>query len=167
MTELTQSAPLPLAEPMKPPLPRWAYGVVNPAMTFILRSPLHGLLSKSLMLLMYDGRKSGKRYSIPVGYQQDGNRLTLFSHAKWAKNFAGGYPVAVRLRGEIRLATARLVTDHGVIRGAIERMIRERGDKMATMMGFLAPGPDGAPRMQLPSGTSFIEIELKERAARS
>jgi hypothetical protein len=164
MTELTQSAPqgatLPPAEPVKPPLPRWAYGIVNPVMTFILRTPLHGLLSSSLMLLIFDGRKSGKRYVIPVGYQQNGKTLTLFSHAKWARNFEGGYPVAVRLRGELRQATARVVTDHGMMRAAIETMIAERGDKMAAMMGFVAPGPDGAPRLQLPRGTSFLAIEL-------
>lgn len=160
MAEITPSPTLPLAEPVKPPLPRWAYGVVNPAMTFILRSPLHGLLSGSLMLLIFEGRKTGKRYTIPVGYQQSGNRLTLFSHAKWARNFAGGYPVAVRLRGELRQATARIVTDHAQIKGAIERMIGERGDKMAAMMGFVAPGPNGAPQLQLPRGTSFLEIEL-------
>jgi hypothetical protein len=160
MTANEQLVALPAAEPVKPPLPRWAYAIVNPAMTFILRSPLHGLLSASLMLLVFDGRKSGKRYTIPVGYTQEGNRLTLFSHAKWARNFEGGYPVAVRLRGELRRATARVVTDHAVIRRAIERMLSERGDRMATMMGFVAPGPDGAPRLQLPKGTSFIEITL-------
>lgn len=156
-----QLATLPLADPVKPPLPRWAYAVVNPAMKFILRSPLHGLLSGSLMILIFDGRKSGRRYSIPVGYVQSGKTLTLFSHAKWAKNFEGGYPVAVRLRGELRRATASVVHDHAVIRAAIEGMIRDRGDRMATMMGFVAPGPDGAPRLQLPRGTSFIKIELQ------
>lgn len=155
----TQTA-LPAAEPVQPPLPRWTYGVVNPTMRFILRSPIHRLLSGSLMLLIFDGRKSGTRYSVPVGYVQEGSTLTLFSHAKWARNFEGGYPVAVRLRGELRRATARVVTDHAVIRAAIERMIAERGDKMATMMGFIAPAPDGAPRLQLPRGTSFIAIEL-------
>lgn len=155
-----QLTTLPQAEPVKPPLPRWLYGIVNPAMSFILRSPLHRMLSSSLMLLIFEGRKTGKRYSIPVGYVQEGNTLTLFSHAKWAKNFEGGYPVAVRLRGELRHATARIVTDHAVIRAAIERMIGERGDGMAAMMGFVAPGPDGSPRLQLPRGTSFIAIQL-------
>lgn len=158
--ETDQQAALPATDPVKPPLPRWAYGIVNPAMSFILRSPLHGALSGSLMLLIFEGRKTGTRYSIPVGYTQEGDTLTLFSHAKWAKNFAGGHPVAVRLRGELRRATASIVTDHAVIRAAIERMLSERGEQMAAMMGFVAPGPDGATRLQLPRGTSFIRIEL-------
>jgi hypothetical protein len=161
MTEQPQTAPLPLTEPMKPPLPRWAYGIVNPVMKTILNTPFHGLLSKNLMVLNFKGRKSGTPYSIPVGYVQEGNRLTLFSHAKWAKNFEGGYPVLLRLRGERRPAVARVVTDPAVIRAAIERMIRQQGEQMASRMGFVASGPEGAPQLQLPRGTSFIEIELQ------
>jgi F420H(2)-dependent quinone reductase len=160
MTIGEQPAPLPMAEPVTPPIPGWAYGIVNPTMSFILRSPMHGLLSKQLMLLIYEGRRTGKRYSIPVGYTRDGNRLTLFSHAKWARNFEGGYPVAVRLEGELRPATARIITDHAVIRRAIEQMVSRSGEGMATRMGFIAPGPDGAPRLQLPQGTTFVEIAL-------
>jgi hypothetical protein len=160
MVENQQSAALPLAEPVRPPMPRWSYGIVNPAMKVILNSPFHGLLSNNLMVLNFRGRKSGKPYSIPVGYTQEGNTLTLFSHAKWARNFEGGYPVLLRLRGERRPATARLITDHAVIRAAIERMIANGGEKMAAMMGFVAPGSEGAPQLQLPKGTTFVAIEL-------
>jgi hypothetical protein len=159
MTEIDQDQ-LPRAAAMEPPIPLWAYGIVNPAMSFILRSPLHRLLSDNLMLLIYDGRKSGKRYSIPVGYMQEGDTLTVFSHAGWAKNFTGGHPVAVRLRGQLRRGVGRIITDQRVIRAAIERMLRERGEPMTTRMGFVGPGPDGAPRLQLPARTSFIQIEL-------
>lgn len=160
MTQNHSTTALPIAEPVTPPMPRWAYGIVNPTMKLILNSPFHGLLSKNLMVLNFRGRKSGKAYSIPVGYTQQGNTLTLFSHAKWAKNFEGGAPVLLRLRGERRHAVARVITDQAVIRAAIERMITGNGEKMATMMGFVAPDADGAPRLQLPRGTSFVAIEL-------
>ncbi|MBA3948035.1 MAG: hypothetical protein H0X37_26240, partial [Herpetosiphonaceae bacterium] len=60
--------PQPAEEVVKPPIPKWAYKIVNPMMTFILYTPLHRLLSNALMLLTFRGRKSGKRYTIPVGY---------------------------------------------------------------------------------------------------
>ncbi len=143
-----EPGPLPAAEAMTPPLPRWAYGVVNPMMSFLLRSPLHGLLSGSLMLLVYEGRKSGKRYTVPVGYMQDGSRLLVFSHAGWAKNFVGGYPVALRLRGELRPATASLISDPVTIAEAVRKFVGNQGEQMAT-------------RMQIPHGTSLVQIDLQ------
>ncbi len=144
-----------------PPMPRWAYKVVNPAMMMILRSPLHRPLSDNLMILIFTGRKSGKRYMIPVGYLQEGQKLFIFSHSDWAKNFIGGAPVALRLRGKLRHGTARVTEDPAKIDTVIGRMIGERGEDMAQRMGFLATQPDGVLRAQAPKGTTFIEIELE------
>ncbi len=63
-----------------PPLPKVAYTLANPVLIFLLRSPLHTLVSRSLMVLIFQGRKSGKRYTIPVGYVERGNHLFVFSH---------------------------------------------------------------------------------------
>jgi len=54
-------------EAAKPLAPLWLLRL-NPLMRALLRSPLHGLLSGMLMLLSYTGRKSGKVYTIPIGY---------------------------------------------------------------------------------------------------
>jgi hypothetical protein len=143
-----------------PPLPKWAYGIVNPSMMGVLRSPLHRALSGSLMILIFEGRKSGKRYSIPVGYMEEGNSLYLFSHAAWAKNFIDGAPVAVRLRGELRRGTARIIEDDATILRFLRRMIAERGEGMAEQMGFIERAPDGVIRLGRPPTTSFIEITL-------
>ena len=48
---------------------------MNNLMTAMLRSPLHGMMSKFIMLISFRGRKSGKLYTIPVGYMQDGDTL--------------------------------------------------------------------------------------------
>lgn len=144
-----------------PPLPHWAYAVVNPAMMGILRSPVHGALSGSLMVLSFTGRKSGRRYSIPVGYMEEGGKLYVFSHAPWAKNFAGGAPVSVRLRGQERQGTAQIVEDPAVILRFLRRMVSERGEQMAERMGFVERGPDGAARLGRPKGTRFVEITLR------
>jgi hypothetical protein len=42
----------------------------NPLVTAVLRSPAHWLLSPGLMLLTVTGRKSGRHYTIPVGYHR-------------------------------------------------------------------------------------------------
>jgi hypothetical protein len=72
---------------------------VTSTMKFILRSPMHGMVSKTMLLITFTGRKSGKTYTTPVDYSQDGDLVTIFTHANWWKNLIGGAPVALRIRG--------------------------------------------------------------------
>ena len=72
---------------------------VNKTMQFILRSPLHGMVSKTILLITFTGRKSGKIYTTPVDYSQDGDQVFIFTHANWWKNLRSGAPVTLRLRG--------------------------------------------------------------------
>jgi len=70
----------------------------------LLRSPLHGLLSGSLLLVTYTGRRTGRTFTIPVLYAEVGVDLVVYvgrSREKvWWRNLRGGAPVRVRLRGE-------------------------------------------------------------------
>lgn len=155
-TNVGQSSSAPVeASPVKPPLPKFMYGIVNPVMKAILRSPLHGLLSKSLMVLSFQGRKSGRRYSLPVGYLEQGNTLFVFSHGPWWKNFRGGAPVSVRLRGQERRGIATIMQDPAAIVTVVGALTTKHGEKMTRRMG-LALEEDGAP----PRSTIFIEITL-------
>lgn len=148
-----------------PPMPKWAYTIVNPAMVTLLRSPLHRLLSQALMILIFEGRRSGKRYTIPVGYLREGNRLYLFSHSAWSNNFVGGAPVAVRLRGKLRRGMARIIDDPATINHVIRRMVSVRGEAMAQRMGFVTRGTNGTTELRIPQGTTFIEIALDDLPA--
>ncbi len=152
----------PIEEQVKPPLPKWAYRILNPTMIAIMRSPLHGLLSGALMLLAFKGRKSGKRYTIPVGYMQENNRLYVFSHAPWWRNLPG-QPVSVRLRGKELRGIARRLEDKHEISLLVRKSVTKRGEAMAERMGLMEyadpdrPGP-------LPQRTKFFEITLEETA---
>lgn len=72
---------------------------INNAVKFILRSPLHGMFSKAYLLITFTGRKSGKSYTTPVGYSRCGDELSIFTHANWWKNLAGGAPVTLHIEG--------------------------------------------------------------------
>ena len=72
---------------------------VNSAMKFVLRSPVHAMVSKTVLLITFTGRKSGKTYTTPVDYSQDGGQVTIFTHSDWWKNLRGGAPVKLRIRG--------------------------------------------------------------------
>ena len=73
----------------------------NPIIAWILRSPLHGLLGGSLMVVTYKGRKSGKVYHTPVSCVRDGDTwlVTSFRKRTWWRNLRGGVLVGVRVQG--------------------------------------------------------------------
>lgn len=73
--------------------------IVNRGMKFILRSPLHGMVSKTILLITFTGRKSGKTYTTPVSYSQFDDEVYIFTHANWWKNLYGGAPVSLHIRG--------------------------------------------------------------------
>src|SRR5690348_13751973 len=91
--------------------PKALFAVLNPIMKTLVRSPLHGALSKSLMTMTVTGRKSGKRYVIPIGYTQIGETIYCGTKGGWYKNLRGGAPVVLRLRGRDVPATARVTED--------------------------------------------------------
>lgn len=68
----------------------------------LLKSPLHPLMSRKLVLITYTGRKSGKEYTLPVEYTQHERTLTILTWKErtWWKNLEGGTPVTVRLQGK-------------------------------------------------------------------
>ena len=58
------------------------------------------MVSKSVLLISFTGRKSGKTYTTPVSYSQYNDQVTIFTHAGWWKNLAfPGTPVTLRIRG--------------------------------------------------------------------
>lgn len=80
----------------------------------LLRSPFHGLVSKRIMLVTFTGHKSGKRYSTPVEYMQNGNTVTLFTRKdrRWWKNLQNAAPITLRIRGQDVSSTAELTLDN-------------------------------------------------------
>ena len=73
--------------------------ILNKTMKIILRSPLHGMVSKNLTLITFTGRKSSKTYTTPVSYYQQDNQVIIFTHANWWKNLQNSSSVRLRLRG--------------------------------------------------------------------
>ena len=85
----------------------------NPIMKWLIRSPLHGFVSKTMLVISYIGRKSGKHYETPVNYVRDGDDLLVTSYQSrtWWLNLLGGAPVTVWLTGKRIEATAEAYTD--------------------------------------------------------
>lgn len=96
--------------PRRRPSPR-AMRQINRLPKAILRSPLHGLISKKILLLTFAGRISGQRYTTPVSYVRAGDTLLLGTESRWYKNLRGGVPVGVRLQGRERSGVAEVIDD--------------------------------------------------------
>ena len=99
---------------------------VNHAMKFVLRSPLHGIVSRSILLVTFTGRKSGRSYTTPVSYSQAGSQVTIFTHAAWWKNLRAGEPVSLRIRGrEIRALPEPVAADGAAIAAGLSAHLRQ------------------------------------------
>jgi deazaflavin-dependent oxidoreductase (nitroreductase family) len=113
---------------------------LNPLVIAILRAPLlHWLLSPGLMLLTVRGRRSGRRYTIPVGYQRDGALLiVLVSEARkkqWWRNYREAQPAEIRLRGRAHTAVAVVIaSDSEEFASRLERSL-QRMPSMARVFG--------------------------------
>ena len=85
----------------------------NPIMRELLNSPMHFLVSQSMMLMTYQGRKSGKTYSVPMSYLENGEALyTISSRDRvWWRNLRGGASVTLRVRGADLQARAEAIED--------------------------------------------------------
>jgi hypothetical protein len=103
---------------------------INPFVSMILRSPLHRVLSNRV-LLTFTGRKTGKRFTIPVGYTREGDTLTLFSSKSWCKNLRSGGCVAMHLQGRGRTGRAEVIEAREAVLEAAEHLVAKHGLKEA------------------------------------
>jgi len=109
-------------------------------MRAILRSPMHPVLSGRLVLLTVTGRRTGRRFTFPTGYEQKGNRVRVTvgwpERKRWWRNLREAAPVELVVRGVRRTGLARA---HGDERSGVtvdieldpapERRLRTEGDR--------------------------------------
>ena len=72
----------------------------NGFMSWVLRSPLHGMLSNGMMLITVTGSKTGKKYTTPVEYFREDEILWVMTSRDrtWWKNLRGGAEVSLLLK---------------------------------------------------------------------
>jgi hypothetical protein len=101
---------------------------INPLVRSLLRSPLHRLASRRLALISYTGRRSGRRITIPVGYEIAGLQVTISlgspERKVWWRSLTGtGAPVELVIRGRRRTghAIATQAGDKTLVHVALSR----------------------------------------------
>jgi hypothetical protein len=115
--------------------------LLNRVVTALLRSPLHGLISSDIMLITFTGRKSGRSFTTPVTYSQEGEQIVFHSTQGWWKNLEGGAPVTLRLRGRDRAGYAVPIRDLPTIVAAIKAFLERKGLRRAGMIDLALSDP--------------------------
>jgi hypothetical protein len=101
--------------------------LMNPVVRLVLRSPLHRLVDGGLILLHVTGRRSGRRYDIPVGYVDVDGTLVVVTQHGWRGNVRGGAEVGVTREGVRRTMHADLGEEPAAVAAVLHAVIDEIG----------------------------------------
>lgn len=88
--------------------PRWlTKHVANPVVCAIARTRWGHRLP--VAVLSFVGRRTGRRYDVPVGVHEAGQERLVFTDALWRLNFRGGAPAELLVDGQRRPVHVTLV----------------------------------------------------------
>lgn len=82
-------------------IPEPIFAFINIVVRVLLKSPLHFLMSSSVLLVSYVGRNSGAAYSTPVRYMHSGGRIRCLTtdHVQWWRNVQANPVVSLLVQG--------------------------------------------------------------------
>lgn len=124
----------------------------NPVVRFLLRTPLAGVVRNQVMVVSVTGRRTGRRYSIPLSAHRIDGDLYALSSAPWKHNFRNGATAEVLLGGKTACMRAVLIEDRAVVADLSRRCAEAYGVRRAQpMMGLKFRGG------QLPAVEDFAE----------
>jgi deazaflavin-dependent oxidoreductase (nitroreductase family) len=117
-------------------------GAANRVVRGLLRTPLLSRAVGSKLVTLYIvGRKSRRRYTVPVAYTRQGDDLLIGTPFGWGRNLRTGEPVEVRLKGRLRQADVRVYSGEADVTGAYATMCRDnRNFAKFNKVGFDAEG---------------------------
>ena len=121
---------------------------VNPAVRFLLRTPLAGSLRRQMMVLNFTGRKSGRQYSIPVSAHRIDNNLYALASAGWKANFRDGAAAEVLHDGKTTKMRGELIRDPATVADLSRRCAESYGAKKAQRMMGLKFRDDRIPTLE-------------------
>jgi hypothetical protein len=110
---------------------------INPIMRALLRTPVMGSMRKQMMVVSFSGRKSGRRYSIPLSAHRIDNDIYAITSATWKHNFRDGADAEVLLDGKTTAMRGELIDDPAAVADLSRRAAESWGVKRAqTMLGM-------------------------------
>jgi hypothetical protein len=109
---------------------------LNPVLVALLCSRwFHWPASIGLMAVTVTGRRTGRLYTIPVGYHDVGDAIVVMvsdaAHRQWWRNFHGGAAATLWLHG-------REVAAEGIVVPPASDEFRRRAEQAFRRAGFIA-----------------------------
>jgi hypothetical protein len=137
--------------------------VVNPILARLLRTPFAGAARHQFMVVDFNGRKSGRPYSLVLSAHLIDGILYALTGANWKVNFRDGAPAQVLHDGKTTAMRGELITDQAHVTDLYARCAESYGAKRAERaMGV------GFRNHQMPTHDQFAEAvqQLNLRAIR-
>jgi hypothetical protein len=134
--------------------------VVNPVLRTLLRTPLLGAFGRELMVVSFNGRKTGRRYSIPVSAHHIGDQLYALVGAPWKRNFRNGTTADVLHNGKTTAMHGDLIEDPAAVADLYHRAAESYGAAKA-QRSFGMKFRD----QQVPTLEDFTEAVQREKLA--
>lgn len=134
----------------------------NDFVKFMLRSPLHIFMGKT-MLITVTGRKSGRKYTTPVGYSRKGDTLWVITSRDrtWWRNLRAAASVQLRLHGRDVQGFAEAILDEETVAAQVGDYLQQV-PMAAKAMGIRVengqPNPEDGTR--LAKERLFIKIKI-------
>jgi len=153
-----QSSPITQSHP-----PKAFLRLVNPILTLLLRTPFAGAARHQFMVVDFNGRKSGRPYSLVLTAHLIDGILYALTGATWKANFRDGASAQVLHDGKTTAMRGELITDTADVADLYARCVESYGVKRAErVMGV------GFRNHQMPTRDQFAEAvkELDLRAIR-
>ncbi len=121
---------------------------VNPALHLALRTPVLGSALKDFMVVGFTGRKTGRKFAVPVSaHLLDGNLYVLLS-AGWKYNFRDGAPAEVLHAGKTSAMNGLLISEPAAVAELAHRAAVSYGAKKAQRSMGLKFRDDAIPSVE-------------------
>jgi deazaflavin-dependent oxidoreductase (nitroreductase family) len=118
--------------------------VANAIVSTLLRTPgVSSGMGKRLVIINVTGRKTGKKYSVPVAYTRHDGILLVGTPFAWARNMRTGEPVEIILQGKRRQADVEVIRDEDGVVAAYDVICRD--NRQFAKFNNIGFGPDGVP----------------------
>jgi hypothetical protein len=111
--------------------PQRLVNLMNPVVRLLLRSPLHPAMDNALLILHVTGRRTGRRYDIPVSYIEADGRFVVVTQHTWRANVRGRADVEVTHAGRRRTMHAELDEDAGSVAATLHAVFQRIGWRAA------------------------------------
>ncbi|HET8582286.1 MAG TPA: hypothetical protein VFL65_03475 [Jatrophihabitans sp.] len=154
----------PVAEPRAQKLA--IQGFVNRIMRGLLRTPLLcRLVGRRLLTIHVVGRKSGRRYDVPVAYTRQDGTLLVGTPFGWVRNLRTGEPVDIRLLGKRRTADVEVIRNEAGVVENYAAMARDNHQfAKFNKIGFDADGNPDPDDLHLAWAAGARAVRLTPRA---